>query len=171
MPDLLTETTKRINKLPRHISLTDVANDTGLTLSWLSDFARGKIKDPGIRKVQILYEYLSVDRPFNKTRVDYADIVNTIPTKQSNKAFYVYFIFAGKQCLYVGFTRNLRTRMLSHVKNKEYIEAGFTHVILSPFYLTDYANKTDAEKVAREFEKDRIKHLLPTFNVRYNCAK
>lgn len=44
------------------ISYLAVYVDTGLDPSWLSQFASGKLKDPGVNKVQKLYEYLTGKR-------------------------------------------------------------------------------------------------------------
>ena len=56
--DWLEETRALLRKAPREITLTRIAHDTGLQLTWLSAFERGKMIDPGIRKVQKLYNYL-----------------------------------------------------------------------------------------------------------------
>lgn len=43
--------------LPRKISNKDIARATGLSLSWLTDFTNGKIKEPSVDKVNKLHNY------------------------------------------------------------------------------------------------------------------
>jgi transcriptional regulator with XRE-family HTH domain len=44
---------------PRTISLASIAEGAGVKRSWLSAFSRDEIPDPGVKKVQRLYDYLS----------------------------------------------------------------------------------------------------------------
>lgn len=44
--------------LPRNIRNTDVAKATGLSVAWITDFTKGKIKEPSVDKVNKLYIYL-----------------------------------------------------------------------------------------------------------------
>lgn len=41
------------------LTLRKIAEETGLDEAWLSAFNRQKISDPGVNKVQTLYEYLT----------------------------------------------------------------------------------------------------------------
>ena len=49
---------KLLTNRPAHISLKQIARDTGLNHGWLSMFKRGKIDDPSYRRLQKLYNYL-----------------------------------------------------------------------------------------------------------------
>jgi transcriptional regulator with XRE-family HTH domain len=42
----------------RNITYLDIANQTGLTVSWLRSFARNKIEEPGLSKIERLTNYL-----------------------------------------------------------------------------------------------------------------
>lgn len=46
--------------LPRSISNADITRETGLSATWLTDFLSGHIKEPGIEKVNTLYNYLKL---------------------------------------------------------------------------------------------------------------
>jgi hypothetical protein len=48
-----------LSELPRHITLKEVANATGLSHAWLSDFSMQKLKHPSIGRVEALYNYLT----------------------------------------------------------------------------------------------------------------
>jgi transcriptional regulator with XRE-family HTH domain len=43
---------------PRNITYLDIANETGITVSWLRLFARNKIDEPGLSKIERLTNYL-----------------------------------------------------------------------------------------------------------------
>jgi transcriptional regulator with XRE-family HTH domain len=43
---------------PRNITYLDIANETGITVSWLRLFARDKIEEPGLSKIERLIKYL-----------------------------------------------------------------------------------------------------------------
>ena len=51
-------TLELFKNLPRDVKNTEVAKATGLTLSWLTDFSKGKITEPSVDKVEKLYRYL-----------------------------------------------------------------------------------------------------------------
>lgn len=44
---------------PRTLTLDRIAMDTGLSRDWLAHFSAGKSKDPGICKVETLFNYLN----------------------------------------------------------------------------------------------------------------
>jgi transcriptional regulator with XRE-family HTH domain len=46
---------------PRNITYLDIATETGLTVSWLRLFARNKIDDPGLSKIERLVKYLKAN--------------------------------------------------------------------------------------------------------------
>ena len=39
-----------------------IAEETGLDYFWLSSVAQGRIEDPGVRKMQRLYDYLTAQQ-------------------------------------------------------------------------------------------------------------
>lgn len=54
---LLEKTLQLLNK--EDVDLFDAKAVTGLGYHWLVSLKRGSIKDPGVDKIQTLYEYLS----------------------------------------------------------------------------------------------------------------
>lgn len=59
MSTLLDRTRQLLADRPRSMTLAKIACDLGLTEGWLLDMRRPTIGDPGVIKVQKLYEYLS----------------------------------------------------------------------------------------------------------------
>lgn len=57
--NMLTET---IEMLRRAKSRPRIAEETGLGLQWMHKLAQGHIKDPGVTKIQRLYEYLKCNQ-------------------------------------------------------------------------------------------------------------
>lgn len=61
MPTILTlleETQALLRDAPRQLSYVKIAQANGLSVAWLSEFAKNKNKDYGIKKVQKLNDYL-----------------------------------------------------------------------------------------------------------------
>jgi hypothetical protein len=56
---LFERTKALVEAAPRHITLTVMARETGLTVSWISRFAAGKFPNPGVHHVQALHDYLA----------------------------------------------------------------------------------------------------------------
>ncbi len=56
---MLDKTLKLVRERPRTLTYDQIASDTGLKVSWLEAFAGGRIPDPGVRKVETLFAYLS----------------------------------------------------------------------------------------------------------------
>lgn len=48
-----------IKTRPANLTFDEIARDTDIKASWLRCFARGKIGDPSVNRIQTLYEYLS----------------------------------------------------------------------------------------------------------------
>jgi hypothetical protein len=44
---------------PRTITLADIARDTRIGMSWLRKYSEGNIPDPGARRLETLYVYLT----------------------------------------------------------------------------------------------------------------
>lgn len=44
---------------PRNLTYEKIAEDIGINVFWIRAFARQKNDDPGVNKVQSLYEYLA----------------------------------------------------------------------------------------------------------------
>lgn len=61
MTNWLEETQALLSAVPRSVTLSQIAAEADLQLSWLSAFQAGKIEEPGIKKVQKLYDYLTSD--------------------------------------------------------------------------------------------------------------
>lgn len=56
--NLLSETLYLLRNAPRHISFVDMSAETGCSVSWISRLASEKISDPGVKNVQLLFNYL-----------------------------------------------------------------------------------------------------------------
>jgi len=56
--DWLQETRALIAAAPRELTLTKIAKDCDVSIAWLSKFASGQLKDPGILNVQKVNRYL-----------------------------------------------------------------------------------------------------------------
>jgi hypothetical protein len=41
------------------VTLSQVAEECGLPLAWLSAFARGEISEPSVNRIECLYEHLT----------------------------------------------------------------------------------------------------------------
>lgn len=62
---------KKVTLMERTISLLKETNipvekitkDTKLSFYWVTRFRRGEFKDPGVNKVECLYDYLSTKKP------------------------------------------------------------------------------------------------------------
>ncbi len=46
----------------RLVTYEAIGKETGLSVEWIADLAQERFKDPGVSKVEILYEYLSGKR-------------------------------------------------------------------------------------------------------------
>ncbi len=44
---------------PRPITLEAISAGTGIPVNWLSAFSRYRLDDPGAKRIQVLFEYLS----------------------------------------------------------------------------------------------------------------
>lgn len=55
-----------LEKLPRNVDLKNVAAATGLSSSWLSQFATKQLIHPSVGRVETLYNYLSPTPLFPK---------------------------------------------------------------------------------------------------------
>lgn len=53
-----------LRQRPRTLTLDKIAEDTGLTIYWLMHYSGNANCDPGVSKVETLYEYLT------KTKLD-----------------------------------------------------------------------------------------------------
>ena len=97
MKTWLEKTQQQLRNAPRWLSLSQIAQDTGLKVAWLSSFAAGHIKDPGIKKMQTLHDYLTVS-PYQMRpeRVRYGE------TPNSAYRAGVFIVWETDFCLFVG---------------------------------------------------------------------
>jgi transcriptional regulator with XRE-family HTH domain len=147
-----------IKACPRHISFAQIAKGTGLTTSWISAFSRNEIPDPGIHKVQKLFDYLSVERPPVEGRYPFSEAVAHAREKHSC----VYIIYAGEQVIYVGCSLHPKNRIQFHSKLNEFRLEGASHI---EFVYFD--EETDWHKLkAQAYEDALIKQHLPKLNLR-----
>lgn len=162
MPTLLDDTLERLRNAPRWLSLSQIAQESGLKVAWLSALASGAIEDPGVKKVQQLHDYLRVvptDRkpevlPFDRIKDIPANCAGNLPIRA------VYVFYSGELCLYIGSSDNLGRRLREHGRNKDLIGYEPTHVVL-----TYFAEEAKAQMLALEAAK--VRALKPVLNVRY----
>lgn len=160
--DLLETTQRKLRNTPREITLTLISQETGLSLSWLSDFSTNKLDDPGIRKVQRLHDYLFLERPMPVSPLKWEkEILKLIPDYRSLRNdlllfMSVYMIYRQEDCLYVGVSNALRTRLLSHYSSDRMQAAKPTHVELKHYRDMN---------AAQYYEKLMIKSKQPLFNI------
>ena len=63
-PSILEEKTKELyDKLPRNMSETQIAEATGLTSNWISQFVNNKSTFPYTGRVEALYKYCNNNKP------------------------------------------------------------------------------------------------------------
>lgn len=53
------ETRRLLRERPKTLSLRQIAEDTGLGVEWIKKVLYEEDMDPGVNKVQTLYEYLA----------------------------------------------------------------------------------------------------------------
>lgn len=161
MPTLLESTEKMLAALPRWVTLSQVASESGVKLSWLSAFASGGIEDPGVKKVQAIHDYLSVLPTNTKpSKIAYADAFMILPgSKRHDFVSAVYEIHAEDQCLYVGSTGNFGLRIRQHRQKKKFDGFNPCFVVLSHF--------EDGDTIKMQtLERAKIKALRPVLNVK-----
>jgi hypothetical protein len=56
---LLKRTRDMLRDRPRHVTLRKISDDTGLSYPFLAHMSVNAMDDPGVNKIQTLYEYLS----------------------------------------------------------------------------------------------------------------
>lgn len=154
--ETLFEATNRLLKnCPRHITFADIAAGSGLTASWISMFSRGQIPDPGVHKIQQLFDYMSIKRPPVGGKFELSVLKSALP-----KGFIstVYIVYAGSTVVYVGSTYAPRTRILGHEKFGLFIAHKATHIELI------YFPKDKEKEHAKILEKDLIRQYSPAIN-------
>lgn len=56
---LLDDTITLLKQRPAYLELKQIASDLNIPISWLSQFNRGLIDDPGVKRIQALHDYLA----------------------------------------------------------------------------------------------------------------
>jgi hypothetical protein len=56
---LLTQTRELLRQRPKELSFKRIAGETGLNMSWISHFSVCDYDDPGVKKVETLWRYLT----------------------------------------------------------------------------------------------------------------
>lgn len=155
MSSWLEEAHKKLAGLPRWVTLSQIALDTGLQVSWLSAFASGKISDPGIRKVQKLNDYLDLlPTKLKPTRIKFGEQYRAHP---DNDSAGVYIIWANDLCVYVGTSQGMLTRLCDHTNNDKILAYKPTHIDLI---------HVDDNGYRKELERIKIKSLNPVVNIK-----
>lgn len=57
--DLNRTTRRKLQSAPRTLTLTKIAEATGLSIAWLSRFQHNKLATPGADKVKLLHDFLT----------------------------------------------------------------------------------------------------------------
>jgi len=158
VPTWLDDTRARLQAAPRWLTLSQIATDTGLQVSWLSAFAGNKITDPGIQKVQALYDYLCIVPTGSKPeRIKFAEHKNY---PADDAAAGVYVIWSNDLCVYVGTSHKMFKRLRDHARDAHIMQHGPTHVDLV------YVDGNDVQRHA--LERTKINALAPVVNVQGN---
>lgn len=158
MANWLEDTYRRLAEAPRWITFSQIAQDTGLQVSWLSAFAAKKINEPGIVKVQCLHEYLSnIDKFIRPSRMDFTAALEVDPHTEETSG--VYVIYAGNVCLYIGSSKQVFKRLRDHSRKRDIMSHNPTHVDFQFISEDAFGN------LRRTIERARIKALKPMFNV------
>lgn len=158
MSNWLEDTYRRLAEVPRWITLSQIAQDTGLQVSWVSAFAARKIEEPGIVKVQRLYEYLTnVDKFSRPSRINFAAALEVDPHTEGTSG--VYSVYAGNICLYVGSSKQVFKRIRDHARKRDFMSEEPTHIDFQ--FIEDDA----FGKLRQAVERARIKALKPKLNV------
>lgn len=153
MSKMLTETQKMLKSVPRWVTLTQISKETDLQITWLSALARDAISDPGVKKIEKLYDYLKLLPTLDKPEfINFSDIC-TIPPQQDMRG--VYVIWAGDLCVYVGVSNAIFKRLMQHRNKPEFLKHNPSKVQM--FKIDDYKQRL-------HFEKMKIKSLKPIEN-------
>src|SRR5690606_30326752 len=98
MSKMLKDTHKMVASVHRWVTLTQVAKETGLLISWLSAFNKNEIDDPGIKKVEKLYNYLKILPTLEKPSVIQFSEISRIHHIDDKSG--IYIIWSEKTCIY-----------------------------------------------------------------------
>ncbi len=60
--NLRDRTVALVKTRPANLQLKDIAYATGVPLGWVKVFAQGRIVDPGVCRVQAIYEYMTQEK-------------------------------------------------------------------------------------------------------------
>lgn len=161
----LEQTQTLLRRAPRTLTLTKIAKETGLSVSWLSDFATDKLKDYGVKKVQLLHQYLNICEPFGD-RVTFEDLYKYNKHERRNC---VYFIYADDILLYIGKSATIYNRLLQHHISGKFKDYNPTHIDLVWFVDNDKPGE-DSSK-AYKYEAFCINQMQPLLNLRSMANK
>lgn len=158
MANWLEDTYRRLAEVPRWITLSQIAQDTGLQVSWVSAFAAKKIEEPGIVKVQRLHEYLSnIDKFARPSRMSFISALEVDPTTDNTAG--VYTVYAGSVCLYIESSKQVFKRIRDHAKKRDFMLEAPTHIDFQ------FINNDAFGNLRRTIERARIKAFKPKFIV------
>ena len=57
--ELLTKTKELVENRPRTVTYAVINEETGLPIQFLQDLMANRLKDPGVRRIEILYKYFT----------------------------------------------------------------------------------------------------------------
>ena len=58
-PKLLTKTIEAIKNRPSCLTYNHIADECNVSIRWLDNLVAGKIKDPGVTKIEAVYEFVT----------------------------------------------------------------------------------------------------------------
>ena len=163
MPTLLDDTLTGLAKLPRWVTMSQVAKDTGVKLSWLSAFVAGQIEDPGVKKVQAINDYLKVLPAYKKPERLYLFECLDLPITPAISC--VYEIMNDKILYYVGSTGDLRKRLRNHCTSGKFNQMPQALVKVTLFEVESEDMKLHVANQRHALERMKIKNLNPVFNM------
>ena len=165
MVNWLKETQAKLAAVPRWVSLTQIADEAELQISWLSAFAAGKIDEPGIGKVQKLYDYLLLARRFKRPeRLTFDELMKLTAPLLSSDLPGVYIIWENDLCLYVGVSNGIITRIKHHRHTGKLQNYNPTHVDIIYTENDEAADVYTLPRVRHKLEAIKIKTLQPILN-------
>ena len=166
MQNWLEETKAKLNAVPRWVSLTQIADEAELQISWLSAFAAGKIDEPGIGKVQKLYDYLCLSAQFKRPeRLLFSNIIEMNSSSRHDQLHGVYVVWENDTCLYVGVSNDIIRRVKEHAYNGKLQNHKPTHIDIIYTEDDEAADVYKLPRVRHKLEAIKIKTLQPILNI------
>lgn len=59
---MLNETKRLIRNRPRHVTYSKISEATGIPVQFFNNLMSGRLKDPGVTRIEIILEYFQNDK-------------------------------------------------------------------------------------------------------------